>query len=231
MNRLNLVEHPVLEGLLPHLQSYCQKGLREIESTTKTFKVSSIESYAASVFERVGELDNAIKSIRLTMDFIFELKGDHKNFADIYRYHYENFFLRLIGLADRSYLLVGTSLQLNPTKLESMGANKFVSTSVLRTNPEVHQCLSQLDVAIAKHRILRNEIAHLRAFSNRELGLFSAIEMLSIDVGEKIDIQKLKAEFSSKENAELVTFFAEVVTTIEELLEALASTYKEVLIV
>jgi hypothetical protein len=173
------------------------------------------------VLERVGELDNSVKSLRLAMGFVLDLKNTHEDAPDVYRYHYENFLLRLTGIVDRAHRLVGASLLLSPSKLEKIGANEFVAKAIASDYPELHECLKRLTAAAAKHKTSRNKVAHSKAFSTRELGLFSAIVSLNFEVGDKTQINELMDSYFSEGGTELALLVAEMVTGIEALLDAL----------
>lgn len=220
------IEHQALACFLPHLQSYMLKGLQEVKPNGGKFKATEIEAYAANVLERVGELDNSVNSLRLAMSFILDLKNTHEDAPDVYRYHYENFLFRLTGIVDRAHRLAGTSLLLSPSKLEKIGANKFVAKSTASDYPELHECLKRLAASAAKHNISRNEVAHSKAFSTRELGLFSAVVSLNFDLGDKTQINELMDSYFSEGGAELALLVAEMVTEIEALLDALAPMYE-----
>jgi hypothetical protein len=225
-HRPAFIEHQALAGFLPHLQTYLLKGRRVVSTDGGQFKATEKESYAANVFERVGELDNAVKSLRLAMGFVVDLKSTNGDAPEVYRYHYENFLLRLTGLVDRAYLLVGASLLLSKSKLGKVGANEFVAKSIAADYSELLACLKKLAAVAAKHKTSRNEVAHSQAFSTRELGLFSAVVSLNLDVGDKTQISESMKNYFSKSGAELALLVAEMVAGIEKLLDTLAPIYE-----
>ncbi|MGV8992154.1 MAG: hypothetical protein ACOH1Q_12210 [Thiobacillus sp.] len=198
------------------------KGLQEIGQNGGQFKATAKESYAANVLERVGELDYSVRSLRLAMRFVLDLKNTHEDAPDVYRYHYENFLLRLSGIVDRAqHCLVGTSLLFSPKKLKKIGANEFVAKSVASDYPAVHECLKRLATAAAKHKTSRNEVAHSKAFSTRELGLFSAVVSLNLEVGDKTQINELMDSYFLEGGTELALLVDKMVTEVDELLNAL----------
>lgn len=206
---------------MPYLQSYFLKGLQEVKPNGGQFKATEKEAYAANVFERVGELDNAVKSLRLAMCFAMDVKNTYEDAPEVYRYHYENFLLRLTGLVDRAHRLVGVSLLLSPSKLKKIGANEFVAKSIASEYPELLECLKKLATIAAKHKTSRNEVAHSTAFSTRELGLFSSVVSLNLKVGDNTQINELMNSYFLEGSAELALLVAEMVTGIEKLLDAL----------
>ncbi len=221
------IEHQAVERLMPLFQSYLLKRLQKPELDKAPFKATKEESYAAKVFERIGELDNAVKSLHLAIHFVTDLESTHQDAPEVYRYHYENFLLRLTGIVDRAHHLVGTSLLLSPSKLERVGANQFVLKSIASDHPELLQCLIKLATVSDKHRASRNKVAHSNAFSTLELGLFSAVVSLNLNVGNKTQIDELMNNYFSESGAELALLITEMVTGIEELLDALAPIYKD----
>ena len=227
--RTTFIEHHALACFLPHLKSYFLKGLQEVKPNGGQFKATGKEFYAANVFERVGELDNAVKSLRLAMCFVMDMKNTHEDAPEVYRYHYENFLLRLTGLGDRAHRLVGASLLLSPSKLKKIGANEFVAKSIASEYPELLECLKKLATVASKHKTSRNEIAHSAAFSTRELGLFSAVVSLNLEVGDNTQINELMNSYFSEGGVELALLVAEMVKGIEELLDALVPIHEQLL--
>ncbi len=227
-HRAALIEHHALKAFLPYLKTYVQKGLQEVKLKGEPFKATEKEFYAANVFERVGELDNSVETLRLALSFILDLKNTHEDAPVVYRYHYENFLLRLTGIVDRAHRLVGASLLLDPSRIEKIGANAFVAKSIAVDYPEVHRCLKTLDATAAKHKTLRNEVAHSKAFSTRELGLFSAIVSLNLDMGDRTGINNLMDNYFSEAGSELALLAAEIISGLEALLGTLASIYEHI---
>ncbi len=228
-HRPAFIEHQALTSILPHLLSYVQKGLEETGANGTQFRVTEKEAYAASVAERVGELDNSVKSLRIALGFILDLKNTDEGATDLYRYHYENLLLRLTGIVDRAHRLVGTSLRLNPSKLEKIGANEFVTETIASDYPDLFDCLKTLTVAANKYKKLRNDVAHSKAFSTRELGLFSAITSLNLEVGNTTQVKELMDSYFSEGGTELALVVAEMVRGIEALLGALAPIHDHLL--
>lgn len=228
MKRSPFIVHCAIAGFIPYLQSYSLKGLEGIEQNEIQPTLTNKELYSARVFERIGELDNIVNALYLAIDFVAEMKNVRGNVPEVYRYHYENFLLRLTGLVDRAYRLVGVSLLLDPCKLNNNGAATFVKKEIGSIYPELIKCLSKLDKVSSKHKPLRNEIAHSNAFSSHELGLFSAIVSLNLEVDDKTKLDKLMNNYFSSGGAELALIVDKMVAGIEELLEALAPIYEQI---
>ena len=225
--RPTFLEHRAIQPLLPYMQKYLIKGMQEFKTRENggKFKSTDREMYASQVIERVSELENCLKSLRLAMNFILDLDKDQSDVTDLYRYHYENFLLRLSGILDRAYRLVGTSLLLDPDKLNKISANRFVAEAIAADYADLHRALTELSDAVAPHKEARNSIAHSEAYSTRELGLFTAVTSLNVELGE-IDIGKLMGHYFSEGGAGLARLVAEMVSRVEALLDALAPIYE-----
>lgn len=220
----NLIDHPHLTVLIPHLHSYCEKGLTNFVAGKKNFSVSAIETYANGVFERVSELDTALVSLRLACLFITELGSESNPSPDIYRYHYENFVLRVIGLVDRAHRLVGASLLLPARHYEVIGGNRFVQSSTKSNHPGVHRALNAVALAVKGYRGPRNELIHSSAYSSRELGIFAGVEQFSVDTGA-IDINELKRDYSSAGASEIEETINRLFKTLSDLLDELSPAF------
>lgn len=226
MKAPDFVEHPALTPLLPHMQSYTLKGLTALKAGGNKFEASVIEIYAAGVLEKVGELDNAVASIRMAMNFILDLGSSVDTTSDVYRYHYENYILRSIGISDRAHRLVGTSLLLDARKYESVGSIKYVQGHVEHEYPEIFYALTAVSNAVRPNKSLRNELIHSTAFSNRKLGLFSAMEAIDLDIPSDIDAKKLMRAYFSEGGTQVAVTLSDIITSIRVLLESLAKTYE-----
>lgn len=222
------IEHCSLKLLLPHFRECVQKGLNVMKLGGQKYTASPVEIYAANVFEKVGELDNCIKSLRLAIAFILDISVETPKVADVYRYHYENFVLRLTGIVDRTHLLVGASLCLKPEKYEKLGGNNFVSKRVVTEHPHIHKWLENIALVVSDYKLTRNKIAHSNEFSSRELGLFTAIEFLNIEVGEEVGVHDMMNDYFSAGGAELAVLVDEVTNNVHELLTALNPIYEQI---
>ncbi len=214
------MDHAGLKVLHPSMTRYLKKGLAEIGSD-QVFAASAAEIYASVVCERVLELDNALSALRLTMDFVMELGREAKPDPDIYRYHYENFVLRVIGFVDRAHRLVGAALAMPVKKVEGTGGNAFVQKQILTAYPGVHAALLAVAKTVESYKGPRNELIHSTAFSSRELGLFTSIKHYRVNTGE-VDTDELARNHFSKGATEIALTIAKLVETLKVLLDALA---------
>jgi len=205
---------------MPHLKSYASKGLNEFLSGGNTFLGTAVEIYAANVAVRVSELDNALVALRLTLDFVIKLSAQPSPDPDIYRYHYENFVLRVIGFVDRANRLVGSALLMDKAKLESTRGNSLVQQQVKTNYPHIHDALQSVTQAVESYREPRNELIHNTAFTSRELGLFQSIHQFGMDT-EGINVDELAKEYFSGRGMEITQTIARLVEALTNLLNAL----------
>jgi hypothetical protein len=156
------------------------KGLEAQQVGNRSFSATALEIYAEAVWERVGEVDNCLDAMRIAIEEISNLgkPSPGATAAVLYRYHYENYLLRLSGLLDRAHRLVGVVVGLSSSKLNSNRTNATVLTAVEKRHPKVHNSLLKLRAVQADKAQLRNSVAHATAYSTRELGLFTAAERL-----------------------------------------------------
>lgn len=226
MKTSEFVEHSALTPLLPHVKSYLLKGLSEYKAGGSEFPASSIERYAALVLEKVGELDNSISSIRLALNFILDLDPAPNATSEIYRYHYENFIFRSVGIIDRTHRLVGASLAFDAKKYECTNGIKYIQGCVEHDHPPISAALLAVTNAVNLNKSPRNELIHSAAFSSRELSLFSGAEAFGLDTLSDIDPKKLMREHFAENGAEIAKTLAEVILAIHALLESLAKIYE-----
>jgi len=220
----NLIDHPSLIILLPHMHSYCEKGLTRFSEGKDSFSVTTIETYTCGVFERVAELDSALISLRLACKFIAELGLEQNPSPEVYRYHYENFVLRVIGLVDRAHRLVGASLLLPSNKYEVVGGNSFVQRTIKTSHPGLNRALDAVADAVNSYRGPRNELIHSSAYSSRELGIFMGVEQFAVDTGT-VNITELKRDYSSAGAVEIGQTIGRLILTLTELLEELGPVF------
>lgn len=219
-------DHPALLLFLPHAQQYAIKGLDALRTQPTGGKINATdqEKYAVLVMERVSALDSCVKSLSLAMGFIMELDKAHPDVIAVYRYHYENFLLRLTGVVDRAHRLVGVSLGLDAGKLNKIGSNQFVERAVISDHPSLHGALQTLSDAAALHKTTRNSVAHSDAYSSRDLSALAVATSLELDIGD-IDLKELAKHHFAEGGASLGRLIAEMVLGVEKLLDSLEPIY------
>jgi hypothetical protein len=218
-----LVEHPALKPLTEYLSAYLVKGLQAMESGNRTFVATPLEIYAEGVWERVGEVDNCLDAMRLAISEISKIaKNSPPSAARLYRYHYENYLLRLSGMLDRAHRVVGTVIGMPEKRLNSSATNVAVRKSVERASPMVHHSLLAIEALMAEKKATRNAVAHAAAYSSRELGLFTASEHLVKSPLDKTKIQELMTAHFATEVGWLGVLTVQSEAAIHKLLDELA---------
>lgn len=219
------VEHPSLKPLQLFLRSYLVGRLAELRSGEGFVKPCAAEIYAVSVMDRVCELDEAVASIRLAKGFIRDLGPEALATSRTYRYHYENYLFRSVGIVDRAHRLVGASLKLDTRKYEAARGNQYVQKYVSEHHPEIYAELMSINDTVSNKRFPRNKIVHSAAFSSRELGLFSAAEVFNVDIPPGIEIDKLMKDYFSAEEEKISEFLVKTMEFVSSLLDSLAKIF------
>ncbi|MCD4501985.1 Cthe_2314 family HEPN domain-containing protein [Chromobacterium vaccinii] len=220
-NKQDLVNHTALQVLIPHIHSYALKGLTVLKSGGKKVPATPVEIYAIGVFERVSELDAALVSLRMALGFVMELGSSQQPDPKVYRYHYENFVLRVMGFVDRAYRLVGSALFIDKAKLEAIGGNTHVGKTVQADHPDVHTALERVTTVVKNYRGPRNELIHSAAYSSRELSVFMYIRDFGMDT-KGIDVEELAQSHYSQGVEEIRLSIKGLAEAITNLLDALA---------
>ncbi|MGY2167856.1 hypothetical protein [Pseudomonas gingeri] len=220
-----LADHSCLKILFPHMHSYALKGLAVQMGKEEVFSPTAIEQYSVDVLGKISELDGALVSLRLAYRFIVELGAADEPSPDIYRYHYENFVLRTMGVVDRSYRLVGASLLLDAKRYEAVGGNRYVQGEISKKFSEVRAAVCVVERVVRKYKAPRNELIHSSAYTTRELGVFESIKNFDIDVGG-VDVEGLKRGYSLKGAREVYTTIVKLTEALICLLDALSTIYK-----
>lgn len=226
MQRPLLIEHLALSPLMPLLQNSGAKGLNAFLSGDTSFVATAPEIYANRVAERVSELDSSLESLRLALNYIMDISTGPAPSPAEYRYHYENFVFRAVGLVDRSHRFVGASLMLDPVKYDCISGNSYVMSQVKVTYPEVCTVLGNIVSRVSEHRSLRNALIHSSAFSSRELGLFRTCERLKLPMPEGHDLTGLMREYFSLSAGDVAVLIAEAESLLIMLIESLAPVYE-----
>jgi len=221
-----LKNHHSLEILLPYVKSHHIKGFKALDSGEKKFSASVIEIYATEILERTSEFDNSLHGLQLAIQYVVQLSMESDPEPETYRYHYENFVLRVIGCADRAYRLTGSALLIEKSKLESISGNRVVEQHV-KNHSEIFNALTGVLAAVRDYRGPRNELIHNSAYSSRALFLFKNIKRLRIDTGS-IDVNSLARTHFSTEAQQMTKTLEEIVGAATSLLNALQPIFLDV---
>ncbi len=137
-----------------------------------------MERYSQEVFARTAEIDNAFKNIDITFEYLAKKTHTNSNFkfSEHHAFHVENFLLRLTSVVDRSYLLAGSTMLLENSKIEKLGGKKLVHNKISEFSPESFSILKRMEDTISHLKGHRNKVAHQSGYSNKNLCILQAIE-------------------------------------------------------
>lgn len=223
----DLNDHPALQVLQPHFQSYARKALTAVKSGDHAFKASAVEIYAQDVFDRASELDTALSGLRMSLDFIVALDSQEEPDPKVYRYHYENFVLRSIGLVDRAHQLVGYAFLMDKAKVNAIGGKRYVQSKIDSDYSNVLTALKRVEQEVEDYRARRNDLIHSSALSTRELNLFMALRHFDMDAGDN-DVDTLARSYFSLGAQEISAVISGLVETLTSLLLALAPMFSTI---
>lgn len=217
-----LMGHPALQVMRPHIANCLRLSLQAMRAGKTAVGVTAREHFARSVYDRVGELDSALASLRLVSVFLQAEAQASDPDPEKYRYHYENFVIRGIGVVDRAFLLVADSLML-PKRVRS--TQRMIEVEA-RSNPLVHTALRGVKELLQPYRRLRNRVAHESAYSNRDLTTLAAVRQLNLDVGS-IDVPSAAREAFEPQATEVAQVIESLRPALEGLLASLAPIYAD----
>ena len=161
-------ENTYIKQLSPLVDRSLEMGLLALRSGDQTYIASAKEQYAQNVFSRVHEIDNAIKSMKIALEYLSKSSfyRTEYNFSDHHAFHVENFLLRLTSVVDRSFLLAGTTMLMENSEIERLGGNRKISKNLKEFSTEAISVLEKMENAVEGLRESRNKIAHQSGFSN-----------------------------------------------------------------
>ena len=194
-----------------------------------------MEIYAREIFSRVYEIDNAFKNIALAFEYLGKnsFEGSSYNFSEHYAFHIENFLLRLTSVIDRSYLLAGSTMLMENTKIERLGGNRLIHKKLEDFSPEAAETLKKMEEQVASLRQSRNTVAHQAGFSSKNLSLIQTVENVNAEMSKSLtDIMPLD-DMKKETRDEVLLPFKNIVTSIdksvEDLLNSLSFVYTDLL--
>lgn len=215
-----LMSHPALQVMRLHITNCLRQSLQAMQAGKTTVGVTTQEHFARSVYDRVGELDSALASLRLVGAFLQAEAQASDPDPEKYRYHYENFVIRGIGVVDRAFLLVAESLML-PKRVRS---TQWMIEVEARSHLLVHAALRRVKELLQPYRRLRNRVAHESAYSNRNLTVLAAVQQLNLEVAA-IDVPAVARRVFEPQAAEVAQVIESLRPALENLLDSLAPIY------
>lgn len=212
----------VLEKFLPYNErtiSYLVNKIQYSDSSNLK-KPNNIDIYFYNTYNRVLNIDDTYKKLLISLEYLEkrEFTDTEYNFITHHSYHVENFLLRLTGLVDRCYLYAGTTLNLNPKKIENIGRKKFIIKELDNMSHPNALLLRRLDDLVKKFKDDRNKIVHQENYSRETF-----IILESLDNEDK----EFSKKFKSKINIEEVKSH-EICTTKEMFQKSLDCLHSEI---
>ena len=196
-------------------------------------KVSEKQKYARDIYARVMEIDNAFKTLNLSLEYLGKEKFDGSEFelSDHYAFHAENFLLRLTSVVDRCHLFAGAAVLLDKNRMERIGGNKYVFEYMREQFPQNAIILEKLNKSVSKLRTRRNKVAHQEGFSSKNLVVIQAMEhdegnFLS-EVSKIMKPEKITALVREEISSNFKPVVVEMQNLVNELIDSFASIYLE----
>ena len=222
-----LIEHEALACLMPQVQSYLLKGMALVGSTGRRVNATAAEYYAHAVFSSVSELDAGMASRRLVRRFVDVLETHADPDPEEYRYHYENFMIRGIGIVDRAHLLVEAALLMIRKQGRPID-HRLIVERVALSHPTAHAALLEVKAAVQLYRRPRNEVIHASAYSHRDLGTLCGVRVLGLEL-DGVDVGQLARESFAAGGQEISTALTVLAPRLDALLVALGPVFAGVM--
>ena len=159
------------------------------KSGKENANVSEMQKYAHDVFSRVSEIDNAFKTLNMSLEYLNkrDFKDSNYELSEHYSFHAENFLLRLTSVVDRCHLLAGTTVLLDKSKMERAGGNRYVLDLLKKDYPQAAEIIKKLNDSVSQLRCSRNKVAHQEGYSNKNLIVIQAMEGPSDEFSSEIE--------------------------------------------
>ena len=230
-------ESPNIKQFFPLVTDSLSKGMAAFSNGNDSYSASAIEIYAQNIFSRVAEIDNAIKSISITLEYLHQKTYGNSdyNFSEHHVYHIENFLLRVTSVVDRSYLLAGSTIMMENSRIEKIGGNQKIYKKILSISPDSATILEEMRDTIKDLQTPRNKVAHQAGFSSKNLCVLQAIESAgieSISVKEITDIMsydKIKEVVSDESIEQYESVLLVIDKLVTDLINSLPFRYTDLL--
>ncbi len=190
-----LIEHPALAAITEDLRTCLVKMLAHAKGRPPQVQVSSAEHRAYAIFSRVSEIDNCLRSLRIAIAGLqAEATSDSPN-VEQYRYHVENYLLRLTGIYDRACRFVGVAVGMTSQEVDRQSGNSDVLRNLKGSDARsTIEILVELKTLLEPYWRNRNVVAHAEEFSSREIGLFVTISQVELESVSPDELHNLMAE-------------------------------------
>lgn len=226
-------EHPKIKQFFPLVTESLSKGLKALSNGDNSYEASAIEKYAQEVFCRVSEIDNAFKSMSITIEYLKQKNYEKSeyNFSEHHAFHIENFLLRLTSVVDRAYLLAGSTMLMENQKIEKLGGKHKIHKEIIDFSTNSEEILNKMEDTIDHLRTPRNKVAHQAGFSSKNLCVLQTIENSeseSISIRQITDImsyEQIKDVVISESIDQFETALPIMDGLVKDLIESLSFVY------
>lgn len=226
-------EHSKIKQFFPLVTESLTKGLTALSNGDGSYEAPAIEIYAQEVFSRVSEIDNAFKNMSIATEYL--KKTDHPgsgySFSEYHAFHIENILLRLTGVVDRSYLLAGSTMLMENSKIEKLGGKRSVHKELQSFSPCSVEILNRMEGAIDHLRTPRNKVAHQAGFSSNNLSVLQTIENSESDsisvrqITEIMSYEKIKDVVIEESVDQFEALIPVMDGLVKELIDSLSFVY------
>ena len=190
-----LIEHPALAAIGEDLRTCLVKMLAHAKGRPAQVDVSSTEHRAHAIFSRVAEMDNCLRSLRIAVAGLQAEATSHSPNVEQYRYHAENYLLRLTGIYDRACRFAGVAIGMTSQQVDRQSGNSDVLRTLKSSGARsTIERLGELKALLERHWDNRNVVAHAGEFSSREIGLFVTVSQVKLDSVSPDELRNLMAE-------------------------------------
>jgi hypothetical protein len=145
-------------------------------------EVTGTEHRAHAIFSRVNEIDNCLRSLRIAITGLQAEANSSKPDVEEYRYHAENYLLRLTGLYDRACRFAGAAINMTADQVDRQSGNAQVLKSLKSSGQQkAVALLHELKTLLEPHWDNRNIVAHAGEYSSRQICLFAIAPQIKLD--------------------------------------------------
>jgi hypothetical protein len=190
-----LISHPVLAKIGEDLRTCLLKLLVHPQIDPAQVGLTPAESRAHAIYSRVAEIDNCLRSLRIAIGGLQAEAASNSPNIEQYRYHAENYLLRLTGIYDRACRFVGVTIGMTSREIDKQSGNRDVQERLRKigANNVVHR-LCELKALLEPHWENRNVAAHAGEISSQQIELFSAVSQLKLESVNPEKLHKLMVE-------------------------------------
>ena len=220
-------ENDHLIPLMPHYIKSAVKGLACMQEGKNHYETDIVSFYAGEVLDRVSEIDRAFEGLEISIESLAQSDfGPSKySFSAYHSFHVENFIFRLTGVADRCWLLIGSSLLLKKRVIECL-RGKHKIRQEMAGFPKIESSIDKIDAIVNKFRSERNDIAHSSGYSNKSIATLAAIEQFDIAVDDIAGVNKYVIDDSIQLLRPTV---AELSNAVTNLISSLSFIYEHII--